>query len=554
MKYRSNSHAGLPKGSYMVPNPIHFHIARHLQLNRMMRPQIISLAFPSHTTNYLYNNQRRHFNIPTTTTRQSSSIITLNLANSRTVALDISMDTIVKFISPFVSALNSIRLPGFVSQASQTAFNTEETHTVEHTPLSIDSYAPNFSRKLETTSYEEEILNKLHNDLVVDLSGNESLESECVENEGLAGDLTPNTTKILQKCSDSDGETENEHQIEEKCNNVTITIKPEPEVDERLVKISTPIREYIIKQCLELRELILFPEVLHDPNLVKLLDELKCLYTELYGNVLSAEEKNELRISIGAYLMDGMTQENDRTNCSNDSDKLFSVSELISDILDNFFTILESDSVTTNSEENFVKFKRTLEEMYDLSSTLELDDATFATPQKSSPIVTSFKNNESAKTGAESFWFSITDASPVRETETVNFDDIPIPITWANRSSVDRTLSPILEEAQLKFDDDCNKENVDDFDSNSYFSFEEPEINVVVCNSGNFYRTTTVNSSAFTKSETVTFNRSALKCCTNVYLNENDPAYISNNINENSHSVESSDDEGDWMGFASAKF
>ncbi|KAK9718762.1 hypothetical protein QE152_g23029 [Popillia japonica] len=41
--YRTTSFSGFPKGSYLLPNPRHFHVAHYTNINRPMRPQIINL-------------------------------------------------------------------------------------------------------------------------------------------------------------------------------------------------------------------------------------------------------------------------------------------------------------------------------------------------------------------------------------------------------------------------------------------------------------------------------------------------------------------------------
>lgn len=551
--YRSSNYAGLPKGSYLIPNPIHFHIARHMQLNRMMRPQIISFPFSTNPTNYLYNNQRRYFNIPTTTTRQSSSLIKINLADLQTISLNI--DTVMKFICPFVNGLNLIQTPFFNNQASQTAFVNDDGN---YTPLSIDSNnKDSFNCNIEETAFEQEILTKLHDNLVFDLSGdNNSLESDQTCNEGLIDDLSPNTTQILENLCNSSDESEKiqeiNNSVDEGFDNTTFTLdntENQSKVDEKLIKISTPIYEYIFKQCFELKELILFPEVLHDPNFVKLLDELKCLYMQLYGNDLSCEEKNDLRISVGEFIMNSVIRRFDKdiSNDSilNNSDKLFSTSEFLSDILDHFFIAL--DCVGTNCEENFTEFRTTLEASQNLNST-----------QNDDIVITSFKKTENDKTGAESFWFTIVE-SPVRDsdikTSPVDFDEIPIPVKHNNRF-VNHTLSPIPEESRLRlFDSDDSSECPDiPCDSDTYIAYEEPEINVVVCKNFNFCRTTTVNSCAYVKSDRVTFNRDVLKSVNHTMEKNNEKLGNFSNGKENRGFIELAEDEGDWMGFDLAKF
>ncbi|KAJ8930592.1 hypothetical protein NQ314_016588 [Rhamnusium bicolor] len=56
-------------------------------------------------------------------------------------------------------------------------------------------------------------------------------------------------------------------------------------VDENVVKMSNLIFDYLVQQCFEVKELVLFPEVLHDSNINKLLGKLLLLYEECYANL-----------------------------------------------------------------------------------------------------------------------------------------------------------------------------------------------------------------------------------------------------------------------------
>lgn len=42
-RYRTNSHSGFPKGSYLIPNPTHFHVVRYYQTTNPARPKLTNL-------------------------------------------------------------------------------------------------------------------------------------------------------------------------------------------------------------------------------------------------------------------------------------------------------------------------------------------------------------------------------------------------------------------------------------------------------------------------------------------------------------------------------
>lgn len=687
--YRTYSHAGFPKGSYSIPNPMHFHIARQTQI-AVRRPRLVTIAPHNVSSQYLFNHNRT----PT---------VTLNFGHAHSVSVNLPFETLTGFIFPIASALNFRNITMSNSQGSQTSYmnnfeyvppNNNELRKVNITPLHVDSYRTCHVEKepLEKTdSFEQRVLDDLQQNMFTadftseserelsdvieatlpDSDDNDIInfdEYDQINNESLV-ELTPEVIEMLPTSTSSSASTESkenniynndsspeitsqtnaskiateiaEHFVDsilEDCENVELigsvvneakgilkdisesvvvenssvdegiedcTLTNDSVVknstlpntlDEGVVILSQLILEYLIQQCFEIKELILFPEVLYDPNVVKLLSKLNEVFNEYYDNTLTSEQRNDLRIAIASHTLKLLEFE-DQSNSSEESatvntvsDKVFSISEFLNDILDHFFDSLEKEYIFTDlvkcviddehnifhstpeherqttitkdqnsldiistgsfmiAEENNVNITRVVEKFEDLQ-------------------VTSFQKRASKRSGSELYWIAVTNSPMSKKPKTpnrhiINVDDIPLrPPEYFETPH--RTLSPIVEEPRVNlFDsslsdpdiftdvsvntrleistsseedfvmidnvlsDECNK-------LNSYVSFNKPEMNVAVCNSVNFVRTTTASANAFVQKKNAVFK-----------------SFDS----ENKENEPPSDDSGNWMGYDSAKF
>nr|CAH7728477.1 unnamed protein product [Callosobruchus chinensis] len=389
--------------------------------------------------------------------------------------------------------------------------------------------------------------------------------------------------------------------------------------DENVTKLSTFIFEYLVQQCHEIKELVLFPEISHDANLYKLINKLIENYKELFAEKLNPEEKNTLRLQLATCTLQ-LLEIDEKRNGSGESDasntvsdKIFSISEYLNDVLDSFFNSLEN-------YEKFSVFSKTLSEKQGTTSysTPETDKhaeseaesqttdqqpseqipnreeaqrnveveggvsasetreckrkTSFLRSQpfaKSSKVqhcyiqsetertrrakaeteVLPFKKGSSPRSGAENYWISLSPklstSSPKPKRRIINFDDIPLKppddllpqymalspipeehhpmnlfqshVTDEELSSIfDLNVSNVLDEYEICVEDDedggeeeeqfhsiLTEQN--DNDTNSYVSFDRPEVNVVVCSEVNFYRTKTVNTCSYVKSNVAIF-------------------------------------------------
>ncbi|KAL3277415.1 hypothetical protein HHI36_012763 [Cryptolaemus montrouzieri] len=367
--------------------------------------------------------------------------------------------------------------------------------------------------------------------------------------------------------------------------------------DDRIKTLSDAIYEYLQQQCFEIKELVLFPEILHDPNLNKLLAKLKNMYDDFYSNNLTNEEKNELRVNISTNILGYL--ENDsyvNADTSNDSsllnivsDKVFTITEFVSEILDNFFKLISESTCLVMKEdssgENFLEFTQPFRDANGnlLHSTpqspLEEEEnnktTDVITPKKVVEVseITSFKKEKSKISGAEAYWITCS-ASPQKHRDlpktprhVVNIDDIPLrpPEDLLNITPSNKDLYLIPEEPRCELfgdshDDDYESDNlnipdcyrtaVDKIDilaggDGSYVSFHKPETNVVMHNEVQFFRICTVNSSSYVKTGNIVLQKNKISD------NESDESFYS--VNGNTNNVEG-DEEGDWMGYEMAKF
>lgn len=384
------------------------------------------------------------------------------------------LNVIREFIYPFASLLNVAHVPAFENAQSQTSFVREEG----------------------SSDFEGSILRRMRAQLVNDVVENEATCTFSTADEGFDDTATNRTESLAMQ-----------------------------EPSEVVAKMSGEILQYFKEQCFEINELVLFPELIYDENVQKLLDRLKALYDEHCPPKMSEEQKNELRIQITTEVLTQIHLE-DVSSPSPDasfiSDKAFSTSEFVSDLLDKFFTYITDDS--------FGSFKDSLA-YSELSSTPQTGDY---------HEVTAFKKSVADRSGNETFWFAINKStvplprSPSLKRNIINIDDIPLkpPADWYPdfRKSASR-LTPISEESRRKLDfgDDSSSDDFSDLlaggdTGNTYVRFESLDSDIV-CETTHFHRTNTVNTTAYAAESVVEFERS-----------------------------EKNTEDGDWMGFEAAKF
>ncbi|XP_063912463.1 uncharacterized protein Hts isoform X3 [Zophobas morio] len=612
--YRTNSYAGLPKGSYAIPNPMHFHIVQHKYIAQPLRPVLVKIGPQNRATHYVFN----RFNV-----NKNTQTVTINIGNYRSVSLGMSLQTVTDFIKPFANALNILNGPGLSHSEAQTTYMVQQegVPSAEYTPL-IESYDQRESllRVNDESNFEKQILQKLQDNLIADLMKSDSESEQEVEqaeartevvqfteedtfivNERLAdedyvidnnnsstesnrndqindslvstsvdegiGDLTKLSPISQDSLEDDDRVKENPELAKSQCQEV---VKP----DDKVVKLGKIIFDYMSEQGFDISELVIFPELSHDANTSKLMTKLSETYDELYGNKLTSEERSALRLVVCSYVLN-LIENDERMMSSTDSlefpmvsDKLFSVSETLSAIMDRFF-----DVVDDNRSEVFEDFVQpmTTTVLHSTPDTTNVVDTheTYEIVEE----ITSFKKDQIVKPGHETYWFSIGTPKEQKVTkrtppkQIINYDDIPLPppkdLYYYGTTS--QPLSPIIEEANrnlffdfvedekaaaLEIEDVLaggDTEKVDNVLSKhhdgTYIAFDKPETNVVVSTGVTFNRTITTVTSAYVKAESVIFKK-------NNSVNDDESFYsVTSQCSGNK-----SDDEGDWMGFEKAKF
>lgn len=437
--YRTYSHAGFPKGSYTVHNPVHFHIAKYNYTANRMQPALVKI--PPQT-------KRRIFNSHTFNRKIEKPSVTIKIGNTREISLNISMQTLQEFIFPLASALNFINIPMRENKSSQTSYIS--SYVPNSSVKNNRSYIQDFSSDEDLSDFEYNILRNLRYNLIHDLSqhttpaemellntfnNNCDAATQFSDGDNTEADdiqaLEPQLTSLADQVSDNIlSITKNVSQFEEVVHDAMDILKQLPyattsegiedlvnssvesntpdnmkqtenvdllmnmnedksnnsvdenveldliidasaettiscdegyndtlnnitnrsndldkvESDETVLAMSQVILDYLIKQGFEIKELVLFPEVLYDQNIHKLFSVLRKLYYELCGSEYSDECKNELRIRIGYEVLKKLQVHDSNSESNSDdsliSDKLFSISEFLSDILDHFLVVL----------------------------------------------------------------------------------------------------------------------------------------------------------------------------------------------------------------------
>ncbi|CAG9863863.1 unnamed protein product [Phyllotreta striolata] len=560
--YRTNSHAGHLKGSYLDPNPVHFHVVRNNE---------IAIKHPAFDRSARFCPNRSY----------STGPFRINIHNAKSISVNIPTSTIKEFILPFATALN------FSSATSNKESQT--SYRIGHAPLYIQRRGVNLSR---SNSFERKILDQLKQNIFDELSS--SSESETFEiissdydddiahfdesfhlkrNEGRF-ELTPDILAMLpSNGSNSSTEAEDDddderadlvkgfvgklreftdanfeilHEakdilgkipdalsksLDEGIEDCATLVEDETVgiIDDNAKQLADLILDYLSEQCLEVREIILCPEILHDQNLGKLLAKSKELYEKHFEHSLTAEGKNDLRVSLAKYVLkklethDKINTSDDSTSSGTVSDKLFTVSEFLNDILDKLFDTLDDKK---RAERN-----KTFE-------------------------VTSFHQKTLTECGSELFWISVTNSPNCKKPVSINeceSTDCRLSTAAEEASNLSGNADEKTESLSVSctsegsegssslFDNDINylaEDSVEDVQANTLSDATGVFLNklsgskeVIMKNQVNFFRTQNSDSYGF-KSENVA---------------------VLTADRENKEN-ERLDDSGDWMGFEEAKF
>ncbi|XP_060525018.1 protein hu-li tai shao isoform X6 [Cylas formicarius] len=528
--YRTNYHAGFPKGSYVIPNPVHFHIARRGHVP-IMRPMLVPrfARFDFHP---------------------KPAVVTLTLKDSRSIAVDVSLDTISAFVRPFARALNIVEVPTLNSQGCQTAYmnNFERapwSHSnVEYTPLYVDERSKTLRKSVPGESFEESILREMKRNMMCVAGVVEFAEHDApVDNESLA-EMTDEVATINSSgSSESDGNalaTTDEGVSDLTLNGDSPVSSP---VDDRIVAMGAVIKEFLIEQSFETKELIVFPELNDDASAAKFVGDLVKLYSRLYEDSLNPDDKNELRLKLAGYVLK-LLERDDRLQDDDDdggdgvynvSDKIFTTTEFLSEILDVFFDRLNNG--------NFADF----------AGNLPTDKGETSTPRAGGEPaeVTSFK--KASKSHSETYWIMIGSSSPrvsqAPPRRVINVDDILLrppddfdtePPMKQAKEGVGVERSPIREQARKNL---FGAHLSPDFEisNDSFKSFSEER--GIIEDSEDDDSSAAVNQVMFVRNPNV--KERLVRSEAKVIFAAKNAAVDKENI---------APDEGNWMGYESAKF
>uniref|UniRef100_A0AAR5PVT3 Uncharacterized protein n=1 Tax=Dendroctonus ponderosae TaxID=77166 RepID=A0AAR5PVT3_DENPD len=370
--------------------------------------------------------------------------------------------------------------------------------------------------------------------------------------------------------------------------------------DARIRRLASLIIDHVLDQGFENSDLVVFSELARDPYVAKLVTKLKMLHTELFSQAQTSEQRNDYRISLASCVLNLLSND-ERFSYDGSSDdylavsnKLFSISEYVSEVLDYFFDDIDNDEFCIFSrdlsDESIVKSTPDKK----LSSSVKEGDTD---TQSDSPIldgtVTTFKKDSTS--ASEILWISISPsvaqpAAPRSKRRVINVDEIPLkpPPDLACRCRLSenyqcgqsglansperyfRSLSPIGEEPRINLFDSHlspthgirsdSSESQSDLDlanesdlctvgsnrsdsghtksENKFLSStsSQREVNIVISNEVNFFRAKS-NVQRFAHGRRVVFTTDVM-----VTNREGDKENIAPN------------NSGDWMGFEKAKF
>lgn len=674
--YRTQSHAGFPKGSYIIPNPLHFHVVRETKVALIKRPTIVSLVPYKNIASSRTNHPLKNNNINITKIKL--------IDTTHPITVNISLDSLKAFILPFAEALNLIDIPILNSQACQTAYMNNfqrnfknQLDNIQYTPLYVDSTSNTLHVSDTHSSFEKEVLQNMQKSLVKSFNKPDDKLPEEYEfteleqyenNEGFA-ELAPNENIVIADenneiipssessssvifkdnsssfSGDKTSIDSNTFDIFEQAESKTTTKAadqleksivddenmdddvPDIKTDEgvadlsefthtnlsinnihNISKFGSVIADYLGNEGFELSDLIILPEIKDDEITIKLLTKLKDLYKEYYSEVADDETKTQLRFSIANYVLNLLRNDdrlkndsNDSDNAFNISDRLFVISEFLSELLDKLFNAIDADNFTHFSEDLLSQDRQhSTPEKPDFKPAKESNEnkRLNTDPEIS---VTAFK--KVSKNLSESFWYTVSPLKPESPAKrpVVNVDNIPNECEIEQtslfeastfsllRNSIDnissqekqsrrRSLSPIMEESiKNLFDTQLSPDHKVVEESNSLFEYEflyddsslndvadsselgennseslilsdtDTEVNVAVHNEIQFYRG---EPSALGRTSRVVFTTNVIVKNNNDDNKCNEFSMLSDEDKENM----SKNNSGDWMGYEKAKF
>lgn len=494
-EYRTYNYAGLPKGSYAIPNPIHFHIARYKNTTKPMRASIIRLttktrkpiATKSATLLQIHNNS-------------NSNEVRINFDEERSITLNIPLNSLKELIYQFAIALNML-----------SPVERKEDHKSCQTSYVVSKLDESFLCNVEDDEYEKSILDSVRDNLINDLSKNED------DSINVANWISNNDSLVVQDTND-DVEVATINWENYEVNNIV-----ENEIEDQVftlenvaVVMSSFLCNYSISNIDDESDV-------SQERLKYAFNHLNQIYKSYctdYSDVLRRELKSRI-----IDIMFNNVENSSGTSTSSISSNF----EHILLILDSFFNnpddvrgiyfnalMLNYEEYSSSTPKKFLKGNSVAREERRNSDICKKDHLENNDEEN---VVISFKSNESIKSKNESYWFAIT-KSPVKETNTsdrkvINVDEIPLKVP----------LDILINSA---------KES-----SETISRVTESDKNAVV-HDVQFYRTTDCNVASYSHETNVTF------------LKEND---VDNSTScEEQTELNSSDDEDNWMGYEAAKF
>lgn len=503
--YRTYSHAGLPKGSYLIPNPTHFHIACEKQI-AISRPQItaISANLPNQQPN-----------------KNKNTTVIINFDETHSVSLNIPLETVRSVILPFAKAFDLKSLPVLTNKGSQTSYMTPRKlnfNKVTYTPLFVDSYKTCQSKEesLEKSRmHEKRFLENLHREIQMTEFNSESSDSE------MSNTLTNDKNVNIDEDNDDDvvfgaGDhfyTLNESGIQDVNGNRLA-------IQEIAVTLSKIIKVYLDTLYCDLEKKFSFSDDdFYETNKIKLMNDLICSYSKFSLNNFSTEERNDLKSTISSYTVKLLESDPHRN-----FGKLFSVLEVLHNILNSFFDIVRcSKSAQTSSTSTNVTYQSTPKNQNKLDNKIN-----------------SFKKNKNSKSGAEAYWITVNKSSP-SQSETSFSSNYPATdnsFTQTAEDTFKNNRSPPVSRGDI-FEDSFANSNClsEDSDSSEEETCFNKTVTTVLHNSTNFIRSNFQKNHSYIQQKSVRFELSGGDSDTEDKENKG--------LGENS---------GNWMGYENAKF
>lgn len=369
LNYRTYSHAGFPKGSYLIPNPTHFHIAceKHIALSR---PQLTTIT--------------RRLPIHNSSNGKKNTRVVINFDDHNSVSLNMPLETVKSFILPIAKAFDLKTVPPLTTKGSQTSYLTPSNlncNKVTYTPLFVDSYKTCQSEEesLEKTRiHEKRFLENLHHEIEMTDFTSESSDSE-MSNIPTNDVDDKNNDEVVTGAGDCFYSL-NEIGIQDMDGNRL-------SIQEIAFTLSKVVKGYLNTLY---SQLDLFSSDERVGNSCTLINNMFSCFKKLGLDNLNREEMNDLRLSIIDYTFKLLECDSER-----DFNRAFSLSEILNKILNNFCSIVETFQSTTSTASSNVMYQSTPR------NEKKLDEKG----------INSFKKKISLKSGAESYWITLNNLS-----------------------------------------------------------------------------------------------------------------------------------------------